>query len=131
MKTGIIAMAGAALLLTCSVAGAKQPRKSASKSSYTISTTELCSDVKGYRGQVPVSVTFTNGRISNIKLLPNNETPAYFRRVENSGIVQAYIGLTPKQAVSKKVDAVSGATFSSQALIQNIQAAARQAQKRK
>lgn len=130
MKTGIIAMAGAALLLACGVAGAKQPRKSSAKSSFTISTTELCAGVRGYRGPVPVSVTFTNGRISDIKLLPNHETPAYFRRVQNSGIVKAYIGLTPKQAVGKKVDAVSGATFSSRALIQNIQAAAREAQKR-
>ena len=76
-------------------------------------------------------MTFTNGKISGIKLLPNHETPSYFQRVERSGIVQQFIGLTPAQAEAKKVDAVSGATFSSRALIRNIQAAAREARKRK
>lgn len=127
----IIAMAGAALLIACGALYAKQPRKGRANASYTISTAELCRDVKGYRGPVPVSVTFNAGKISDIKLLPNHETPSYFRMVEKSGIVQQYIGLTPKQAVARKVDAVSGATFSSRALILNIQAAAREAQKRK
>ncbi len=127
----IIAIAGAALLIACGALQAKQPRKARANASFTISTAELCRDVKGYRGPVPVSVTFTDGKISGIKLLPNHETPSYFQRVERSGIVQQFIGLTPAQAEAKKVDAVSGATFSSRALIRNIQTAAREARKRK
>lgn len=108
----------------------KPRRQSASKASFTITTTDLCRNIRGYRGPVPVAVTFTGGKIKEIKILPNHETPSYFQRVERAGITAKFIGLTPAQAAVKKVDAVSGATLSSRALIQNIQTAAREAQKR-
>ena len=124
--TAILLMAG-----LVSVGINSKPRKQASrKATFTITTTELCRDVRGYRGPVPVAVTFSGGKIKEIKILPNHETPSYFQRVERAGITAKYIGLTPKQAAAKQVDAVTGATYSSRALIKNIQAAAREAQKR-
>ncbi len=120
-------LAAAFCLLICMGIQSK-PKKS---STYTITTADLCRNVRGYAGPVPVAVTFSNNKIISIKALPNAETPAYFRRVEQSGIYKQWIGLTPKQAVAKKVDAVSGATFSSRALIENVRAAARAAMKKK
>lgn len=119
-----VLIAGAALCMN------SKGRKQTKQSTFTITTTELCRNIRGYRGPVPVSVTFSKGKITDIKLLPNHETPSYFQRVERSGLVKKFIGLTAKQAATKKVDAVTGATYSSQALIKNIQAAAREAQKR-
>ncbi len=119
-----VLIAGAALCMN------SKGRNQTKQSTFTITTTELCRNIRGYRGPVPVSVTFSKGKITDIQLLPNHETPSYFQRVERSGLVKKFIGLTAKQAATKKVDAVTGATYSSQALIKNIQAAAREAQKR-
>lgn len=120
------------LLLAMSGLGVASGRRQGSaKSTFTVNTTELGRGVRGYRGAVPVAVTFVGGRISEIKILPNYETPAYFRRVEQSGITAGYIGLTAAQAAARKVDGCSGATMSSRALIENIRIAAVEAQKRR
>lgn len=120
----------ALLSLTCAGVWSKPRRQSTAKATFTITTTELGRNIRGYRGPVPVSVTFSGGKITEVKPLANHETPSYFRRVEQSGICNRYIGLTARQAATKQVDAVSGATLSSKALIENIRLAAREAQKR-
>ena len=56
-------------------------------------------------------------------LLPNNETPAYLQRVADAGLLKAWDGMKASKACKKKVDTVSGATFSSRSIIQTLQAA--------
>ncbi|MBR0458729.1 MAG: 4Fe-4S binding protein, partial [Victivallales bacterium] len=51
------------------------------------------------------------------------ETKSFFQRVVDGGLLKQWDGLTPAEAVAKKVDAVSGATFSSEGVIGNVQAA--------
>jgi uncharacterized protein with FMN-binding domain len=43
--------------------------------------------------------------------------------VEDAGFYKNWNGLTVKQALKKEVDAVSGATFTSNAAIQSVRAA--------
>lgn len=132
-KTKYISRTAVALILTALTwtgLSSKPRRQASAKATFTITTTELGRNVKGYRGPVPVSVTFSKGKITAVKPLANHETPAYWQRVEKSGICEKFIGLTPGQAATKQVDAVTGATLSSRALIENIRLAAREAKKR-
>ena len=88
----------------------------------TINTTTLGEKIIGYSGQVPVEISITDGKIESVKPLDNEETPGFFKRVTSSGLLDTWVGKTPQQAVEMEVDGVTGATYSSKALIANVQA---------
>ena len=90
-----------------------------------INTTTLCENVEGFMGPTPVEIRIRKDTIIDITPLPNDETPRYF--YEAAKIFKKWIGLTPTKALEVKVDAVSGATFSSEALIDNVQAGLKKA----
>ena len=90
-----------------------------------INTKNLCENVEGYMGPTPVEIRIRKDTIIDITPLPNDETPRYF--YEASKIFKKWIGLTPSKALEVKVDAISGATFSSEALIENVQAGLKKA----
>ena len=70
--------------------------------------------VKGFNGPTPLLITLdAEDRIQNVVLLDNQETPVYAQRVVEGGIYNAWDGLTVKEALEKEVDAVTGATFTS------------------
>lgn len=94
-----------------------------SDGSRVVNTTGLCT-VKGFRGPVPLEVTVKKGKIVKVTALPNKESPAYFKKVTDSGLLRRWNGMTLKQASKAKVDAVSGATYSSRSVIANVKAAA-------
>ena len=75
----------------------------------------------GYAGPVPIDIYVKDGKISDIKALPNAETPTFFNRA--STLFSEWKGLSPKEAADLKVDAVSGATYSSAAIIGGVDAA--------
>lgn len=83
-----------------------------------IHTAELPGLIDGYAGAVPLDIIIKDGRISEVKPLPNSETPSFFNRA--SAILSSWNGKTPEEALEMKVDAVSGATFSSDAIINNV-----------
>ena len=85
-----------------------------------INTTEIAEDVIGFNGPTPVEISIFNGRITRIKALPNNETPKFMQRVLNSGLLERLVGKTVAEAKEAELDAVSGATFTSTSMIQNI-----------
>ena len=85
-----------------------------------VNTTALASDVIGFQGRTPLEIKLVDGVIVSIKALPNEETPNFFRRVEESPIFSEPVGKTAAEALSMKLDAVSGATFSSKAVIANL-----------
>ncbi len=95
----------------------------------TISTETSGKNIIGYGGPVPIKIQITDGKITDIKALPNAETPDFFKSVEESGIYNNWLGKTPRQALATNVDAVSGATFSSRALIENVRLALTEADK--
>ena len=82
-----------------------------------VNTTDLCKDVNGYEGPVPVEITIKDGVVSDVKLLANNETPGFID--EAAVVVSNWKGKKLEEALSLEVDAVSGATFSSKAIIAN------------
>ena len=71
-------------------------------------------NVKGFKGPTPLLIALdAEGRIKNVVLLENQETPNFAQRVVNGGLYEAWNGLTPDEAINKEVDAVSGATYTS------------------
>lgn len=86
----------------------------------TISTEGMEGTIDGFAGPVPLNITIENGRISNIEVLTNSETPSFMRRAVV--LLEQWTGKTPEDALAMKVDAVSGATYSSNAIISNVNA---------
>lgn len=79
--------------------------------------------IRGYAGETPLIIAFgKDQKIIGVKPLPNNETPGYLNRVIASGLFDSWNGLTAKAALSKKVDAVSGATYTSNSVIKSLRA---------
>ena len=90
-----------------------------------INTTTLGKGITGYAGEVPLEVYIKDNKITKIVALPNKETPDFFK--EASALFAKWQGLETEKAITAKVDAVSGATFSSKAIIANVRAAAQYA----
>ena len=85
----------------------------------TVNTSGLGA-VTGYAGPVPLEIYVSNGVVDSVIALPNVETPDFFNRVEEA-LIHKWNGLTIEEAAQLHVDAVSGATYSSKALIDNMQ----------
>lgn len=83
-----------------------------------INTSLIGKDILGYVGQVPLEITIKGGRIKKVDALRNNETPEFFNRAKS--LLGRWNGKTVNDALKQDVDAVSGATFSSNAIIQNV-----------
>lgn len=87
--------------------------------SVRLNTTELGKDIIGYAGTVPLEITLEDGKVKNVKALANSETPEFFE--EASVLLPKWNGHTIEDAQKMKVDGVSGATFTSNAIIGNVQ----------
>lgn len=88
-----------------------------------VNTTKLGAKIYGFRDTTPIKVYVKDGKISKIEAMENYETPQYFEIVTSSGLLEKWNGKTLKQASEMEVDAVSGATYSSNAIIENVKAA--------
>lgn len=125
----------AALLIVAASAPAmaagkkKAPRKAAA-ATRVIYTGDLAKKVYGYNGTTPLNITVKGGRITSIVALPNQESPQYFKKA-TAHVFPQFIGKTLAQAATLKADAATGATYSSKALIRNIQLGAKSAAKKK
>lgn len=83
-----------------------------------INTTAL-TDVAGYSGKTPLEITVSaEGVIEDIQPLPNTETKRFFKRA--SAVIDGIKGHSVTDAMTMQVDAVSGATLSSSALLENV-----------
>lgn len=68
----------------------------------------------GFRGETKVSVTVENGNISDITVISYQDDMEYFKRAQNIVISQIL------EVQNTDVDAVSGATFSSNGIIEAV-----------
>ena len=85
-----------------------------------INTTTLCADVKGYADATPIKIYIKDGKINKIKTLRNAETPKFWALIKKE-MMSKWEGMDVKKAAKAKVDAVTGATMSSKALVKNVQ----------
>ena len=98
----------------------KATTKKAASPTQVIYTGDIANKVIGYNGTTPLNITVKNGVIENIEVLQNEESPAYLKRA-NEKVLPQYIGKTVAEAKKLKPDIATGATYTSEALIKNIQ----------
>jgi len=97
--------------------------RTSSDGTTVINTTALGADLVGYAGPVPIELHLRDGRIERLEVLPNSETPSFLEAVTDE-LPARWVGRTPEEAATMEVDVVSGATFTSRALIGNVRRAA-------
>lgn len=88
---------------------------------------------KGYGGVVSVAVGIDNsGKITGVKIVSHGETPGLGSKVQEEPFISQLVGITPKESLTvvksgaskeEELDAVSGATISSQAVVKAVQSA--------
>lgn len=84
-----------------------------------VNTRLLAKDVQGYGGQVPLRIHIDKGGVvDSIEAEPNAESPDFFNHA--SSLFGKWQGKTVDEAMAEEVDAVTGATFSSRAIIANV-----------
>ena len=126
MKRVVILLAAAAVCL-----GACAAHKKPKPQSFVVNTEELGKEVMGYAGTTPLEIHVKDGRIEKIVALPNAETPGFFQRVLDSPLFSSLTGKTIEEASEVQLDAVSGATWSSKAVIENIRLGLKEASRKK
>ncbi len=89
---------------------------------YVVNTTNLCPDVTGYQGATPLEVYIQKGAVVKVVALRNQETPKYFAKVKKE-LFPLFVGMKASKTTKMKVDGVTGATFSSNAVKANVKAA--------
>lgn len=87
---------------------------------YVIDTTELGKDIEGYQAPTPLKVYIKNDKVEKIEFLKSQETPKYYVKVKKA-LLEKWNGLKVKDAKTQQVDVVTGATYSSEAVIKNVQ----------
>ena len=85
-----------------------------------VNTTELGKDVIGYISPTPLKIYIQKNKVVKVEALKNQETPKYFVKVKNA-LLDKWNGQKVADALKLKVDAVTGATMSSDAVIKNVQ----------
>lgn len=89
-----------------------------------VGSAHFAPDVQGFAGPTPVFVAIgADGKVGKIVAQANDETPDFFRKVIEKKLLDSWTGQPLATARETTVDAVSGATFSSKALIVNVQTA--------
>ena len=89
---------------------------------FVINTTEIGKNVEGYQSTTPLKVYIKNNKVEKIEFLKSTETPKYYAKVKKA-LQDKWNGLKVKDAKAQQVDAVTGATFSSEAVIENVRLA--------
>ena len=97
---------------------------------YVINTTTIGKDIEGYNGPTPLKVYINKNKVERIEFLKSMESPKYYAKVKKA-LMDQWNGKTVKEAKILQVDAVTGATYSSEAVIQNVQMALDYYQKNK
>ena len=86
---------------------------------YVVNTTSLCSNVKGFKGATPVEVYIKNNKVIKVEALPNREGDKV-----KQGLFPKFNGMKlSKAAKAESLDGVTGATYTSRAVKENVAAA--------
>ncbi len=108
-----------AMALVMTGASAQKVMKKLGDGTYVVNTTSLADDVQGYMSTTPVEIHIKKNIIVKVVALKNDETPKYFAQVKKDMLTK-YEGISVKKFQSTAVDGVTGATFSSDAVKENV-----------
>lgn len=95
-----------------------------SDGTYVVNTTTLAKDVKGFKGNTPLKIYIKSNKIVKIEPLANRESPNYFAKVKQ-GLLNKWYGMKASKASTAQVNGVTGATFSSKAVKENVKRGAK------
>lgn len=111
--TAIVALAAVTM-------GAAPAKNAITKKGNTtiVNTKSVVKGVRGFANATPLKIYIEKGKITKVEALPNQETPSVFARAEE--LLKKFIGKSVSEAQKMNVDAVSGATYSSKALIKTM-----------
>lgn len=117
----ICMMATMALMLTMTLLSAAPANDTMVKENgtYIVNTTTLGKDVVGYVGTTPLKIYIKKNKIVKIEALKNQETPKYWAKVKRQ-LLTKWDGMKVNDALKQQVDGVTGATFSSDAVKENV-----------
>ena len=112
------------VLLTASfvTAPAQDVMRKEKDGTYVVNTTTLARDVEGYNGPTPVEVYIKKNKIVKVEPLKTMDGPKYVAKVKKD-MLPRYEGMNVKKGTVEDVDAVTGATFTSQAMQENVRRA--------
>lgn len=80
-----------------------------------INTIEIAKDINGYGGNIPLILHINNNIITKIDILNNSETPDFIDKIKNK-LLPKYIGKNINDNSINDIDAISGATLTSNAI---------------
>ncbi len=88
---------------------------------------------KGYGGVISIAVGIDNtGKTTGVKIVSHSETPGLGSKTQDEPFISQLVGIAPKEALTvvkvssgkkEAIDAVSGATISSKAVVKAVQEA--------
>lgn len=84
-----------------------------------INTETIGKGIQGYAGPTPVKIFIEGGKVTKVEVLRNQEGPKYLAKAKK--VLVQYEGKTVAKAKKLKVDAVTGATFTRDALVKNVE----------
>ena len=119
MKKTLIAVLLAVAFVTASAQDVMRKEKDGT---YVVNTTTLAQDVEGYNGPTPVEVYIKKNKIVKVVPLKSQEGPKYVAKVKKN-MLPKYEQMNVKKGTVPEVDAVTGATFTSNAVKENIRRA--------
>ena len=110
------------LMAVCMASYADDVMKKEKDGTYVVNTTTLAQDVKGYMGATPVEVYIKKNKVVKVVMLKSQETPKYNARVKKN-MLPLYEGVKITKKSTVDVDGVTGATFTSNAVKENVKRA--------
>lgn len=119
MKKTLLSVLLAVAFVTASAQDVMRKEKDGT---YIVNTTTLAQDVEGYNGPTPVEVYIKKNKIVKVVPLKSQEGPKYVAKVKKD-MLPKYEQMNVKKGVVPEVDAVTGATFTSKAVQENIRRA--------
>lgn len=119
MKKTLLSVLLAVAFVTASAQDVMRKEKDGT---YIVNTTTLAADVEGYNGPTPVEVYIKKNKIVKVVPLKSQEGPKYVAKVKKD-MLPKYEQMNVKKGVVPEVDAVTGATFTSKAVQENIRRA--------
>ena len=119
MKKTLLSVLLAVAFVTASAQDVMRKEKDGT---YVVNTTTLAQDVEGYNGPTPVEVYIKKNKIVQVVPLKSQEGPKYVAKVKKD-MLPKYEQMNVKKGTVQDVDAVTGATFTSKAVQENIRRA--------
>ena len=119
MKKTLLSVLLAVAFVTASAQDVMRKEKDGT---YVVNTTTLAHDVEGYNGPTPVEVYIKKNKIVKVVPLKSQEGPKYVAKVKKD-MLPKYEQMNVKKGTVQDVDAVTGATFTSKAVQENIRRA--------